>query len=958
MTVVSQALKYASRGWSVLALNGIKDGKCACGDDECRTPGKHPRGDLYLHAVLDADCDAEKISRWPDDCNVGIALGDRSNGLMAFDIDVEAIARDVLATTLGDRTLVTRTRRGAHVLFLTTGDRTGFHIKGADGTKIGSIQGNGQYIVAPPSMSETGRAYEFVGRPPGLHVTDDPLKYITSVLKQVGVDAEQDLDILVFDFAELPDGPVKAAMLPETFKTADLSGDLRNELAFVRRAMRGELGRPRKDRSGAEWRAAATIWKAARELEINMSVPEFAGYIKQLDTAWARKFSEDVARGVRTEAAADRMMLRHAYKYMAAERGETPSQTSTNGTEQAETAPIVSMAATPRAAEYFWDQQDGILYHQPNPERGAKPVANFNPSIVAQCVIDRGDGAIIENAWRVRCVHATGEFRDFLILPSDLDRGMFEKRMNRTLTPAYIIRAGMHDRLREAFQLLSIEKYTEEVVVASTGWIERDGERLFVMQGCSAITAKGMDEDVGIDYEILGDLPGSNITDSALRPYGVGVRVPVSGEERKQAIAAFARLVACGKREVTLPVVLQVLAGPLYSAGVDSVPPLVHVMGKTGSLKTSYCKAALSIFGTFTENDAPPASWSSTAAAIQSLAHEARHLTLLIDDYKVAHADKRAVVSIIQPYVDKSGRRRSTPSQRVQRAQVARGLILSNGEDVWEREASVSARTVKIEVHSQDIEDKKLLQVQRDVVAGRLQLFGGLWLSWLAKQEALFVDKEIDELRRTWIVKLEDALPQESEIHRRILAENATLLAVSDIVIRFADEIAPALAAKLREWLDEIMPSLLAATASQAEEVEQLSPFQQLAESIIAALSSRRAYFAPAGGTHEGSYNMPNMPTQRADCIGWYEGEEVYLSKAQTFQWLENSAHRAGRVLPFTWNAVMQEVRNGLEGKPSQVKQIVSDATGAEGRMRVCVIPLRQFLDTKNTEPDEDVSPQ
>jgi hypothetical protein len=37
------ASDYAHRGWRVLPLHGIVEGKCTCGKKDCGSPGKHPR---------------------------------------------------------------------------------------------------------------------------------------------------------------------------------------------------------------------------------------------------------------------------------------------------------------------------------------------------------------------------------------------------------------------------------------------------------------------------------------------------------------------------------------------------------------------------------------------------------------------------------------------------------------------------------------------------------------------------------------------------------------------------------------------------------------------------------------------------------------------------------------------------------------------------------------------------
>jgi putative DNA primase/helicase len=61
------ALGYADRGWPVFPLHSVDDhGRCACGDADCQSPGRHPLTD---HGFEDATTDEQVIrdwwARWP-----------------------------------------------------------------------------------------------------------------------------------------------------------------------------------------------------------------------------------------------------------------------------------------------------------------------------------------------------------------------------------------------------------------------------------------------------------------------------------------------------------------------------------------------------------------------------------------------------------------------------------------------------------------------------------------------------------------------------------------------------------------------------------------------------------------------------------------------------------------------------------------------------------------------------
>ncbi len=169
------ALAYAARGWLVFPchhpVRPATDGrpaKCSCGDRDgsCTRVGKHPRTPNGLH---DATSDPEMVrawwDRWPA-ANIGIATGCGS-GLYVIDIDVPKAGGETwqeLAASYGDAppTPTVETGGGGFHLFLAhpgvavtlknTAERLG---PGVD------TRGDGGYVVAPPSLHESGRHYEW-----------------------------------------------------------------------------------------------------------------------------------------------------------------------------------------------------------------------------------------------------------------------------------------------------------------------------------------------------------------------------------------------------------------------------------------------------------------------------------------------------------------------------------------------------------------------------------------------------------------------------------------------------------------------------------------------------------------------------------------------------------------------------------------------------------------------------
>lgn len=143
--MLDDALAYARRGWAVIPLK--------------------PRGKIPLtqHGVIDATTDENTIRSWwgkRPDANIGIACD--PSGLAVIDIDAKSGGLDTLdqLTSLDPLcvdTLISRTGGGGlHLVFEGSIPNTTSKIgKGIDS------KGRGGYIVAPPSVHESGNVYRW-----------------------------------------------------------------------------------------------------------------------------------------------------------------------------------------------------------------------------------------------------------------------------------------------------------------------------------------------------------------------------------------------------------------------------------------------------------------------------------------------------------------------------------------------------------------------------------------------------------------------------------------------------------------------------------------------------------------------------------------------------------------------------------------------------------------------------
>jgi hypothetical protein len=165
MSNLEAALKLARLGLPILPLHCVVPTAggyvCTCGKSGCKSRGKHPHGRLVRNGLKDATTDELIINHWWgcfDYANVGLATGK----VVALDVDNRHDGDATLAKLEADHGSLPSTWRavtgggGEHIFFTTSTS-----IPNSVGT-IGEgldIRGTGGYVVAPPSLHESGRRY-------------------------------------------------------------------------------------------------------------------------------------------------------------------------------------------------------------------------------------------------------------------------------------------------------------------------------------------------------------------------------------------------------------------------------------------------------------------------------------------------------------------------------------------------------------------------------------------------------------------------------------------------------------------------------------------------------------------------------------------------------------------------------------------------------------------------------
>jgi len=164
---VDWAMDYAVRVWAVVPLWRSVGGRCACGQANCPSPGKHPIARLAPHGVKDATTTPAVIRAWWNkypQANVGIATGPVS-GLLVIDLDLRHGGHPDKLPGPIPRTPKVRTGGGGWHFYLAWPHGLTRLPKNLPGDPGVDLKGMGGYVVAPPSCHVSGGLYRWVVPP-------------------------------------------------------------------------------------------------------------------------------------------------------------------------------------------------------------------------------------------------------------------------------------------------------------------------------------------------------------------------------------------------------------------------------------------------------------------------------------------------------------------------------------------------------------------------------------------------------------------------------------------------------------------------------------------------------------------------------------------------------------------------------------------------------------------------
>lgn len=154
------AQQHANRGFKVIPLHTVVEGRCTCGNRSCSSAGKHPRTENWLQRASNESEAVSRAFKAFKNANIGIVVSD---GMVAIDVDGPSGEHSLgeLEATYGPLpfTLTSITGRGQHLIFRCPTD-AGVKNRVAFAPGL-DVRADGGYIVAPGSVHANGRRYHW-----------------------------------------------------------------------------------------------------------------------------------------------------------------------------------------------------------------------------------------------------------------------------------------------------------------------------------------------------------------------------------------------------------------------------------------------------------------------------------------------------------------------------------------------------------------------------------------------------------------------------------------------------------------------------------------------------------------------------------------------------------------------------------------------------------------------------
>ncbi|HQQ76459.1 MAG TPA: DUF3854 domain-containing protein [Thermoanaerobaculia bacterium] len=501
---------------------------------------------------------------------------------------------------------------------------------------------------------------------------------------------------------------------------------------------------------------------------------------------------------------------------------------------------------------------NGIVMMKPTKNGGVVEIllTNFTAEIVEDVELD--DGVESTRHYRIRAVVGGRERTVSVPAHEYHSLGWIPTKLGARA----IVSPGLaaQDCTRAAIQSLSTDS-RERTVFAHLGWRERDGE-LFYLHAGGAITAEGLRTDV--DVEVPGGLERYALPD----PESVDLAASFAAVRRLLETLGAVR----GWRLLSL--VPAAILGEIVPTDF-----VAWVWGRTGTFKSTAAALVSCFFGKF-DRLSLPGNFTSTANATQGIAHAAKDVVFVVDDFAPAanqslqSVQDQTVFKLIRAVGDRHGRNRMRPDRTLVGGKPPRGLVLVTAELPQPAGQSTQARVFEIPWDNVGINNEALAWAQQEAL-----LYAGVTAAFVKDVASRFAVLREELPRRVEALRSEFVAS-----HRRVAETASKLVAAVEVFLDFAHRsglVSEAEKASLRGAAVEAIAE--AARGSSEAEMER-SPITLLLEGLRAAFSLGQAYLDHVVGgpplvDREKWGRVHGEPGPQSALIGWRDENRglVYL---------------------------------------------------------------------------------
>ena len=287
------------------------------------------------------------------------------------------------------------------------------------------------------------------------------------------------------------------------------------------------------------------------------------------------------------------------------------------------------------------------------------------------------------------------------------------------------VMAGMASHLPAAIKLLSLPAPGEPDAAERTrrfhrvGWASIEGERVYLAPGR---------EPAGVEVRVSRRLP---------------MHLPVdrSDSDIPAAQSALRALIESLGPERTTIVLSHLLAAPAARASAGATWSderyALMIVGMTGSLKTSFVQAALTLFGEGYARDEALLRWGegATGNALMQHATGAADAPFFIDNFKPnTGGGSRAWVNLVHSIVEGGEKERLGRDSALREGKSIFAWPIFTGEDAPDTDAAATARTLTVRFPAGKGGVNHLL-AEAQAAAHLLPLLGAAYIEWLESED-------------------------------------------------------------------------------------------------------------------------------------------------------------------------------------------------------------------------------